>query len=65
MPHLSIAWCLKNPRVSTVILGTSRLSQLEDNLKSLDAIDQLTPEVMEKIEAIVENKPAGLQRFGQ
>jgi aryl-alcohol dehydrogenase-like predicted oxidoreductase len=65
MPHLSIAWCLKNPRVSTVILGASRLSQLEDNLKSMDAVEQLTPDVMEKIEAIVDNKPAGPQRFGQ
>lgn len=65
MPHLSIAWCLKNPRVSTVILGASRLSQLEDNLKSLDAVEQLTPEVMEKIEQIVNNKPAAPERFGQ
>jgi aryl-alcohol dehydrogenase-like predicted oxidoreductase len=65
MPHLSIAWCLKNPNVSTVILGASRLSQLEDNLKSIDAVDALTPEVLEKIEAIVDNKPAEPQRWGQ
>lgn len=65
MPHLSIAWCLKNPRVSTVILGASRLSQLESNLKSLEAVDQLTPDVMEKVEDILGNKPAGPQRFGQ
>jgi voltage-dependent potassium channel beta subunit len=65
MTHLSIAWCLKNPNVSTVILGASRLSQLEDNLKSLDVVDKLTPEVMGKIEAIVDNKPATPERFGQ
>lgn len=65
MPHLSIAWCLKNPYVSTVILGASRLSQLEDNLKSLDAVEQLTDDVMEKIESILDNKPPAPERFGQ
>lgn len=65
MPHLSLAWCLKNPHVSSVILGASRLSQLENNLKALDVVPQLTPEVMEKIEAIVDNKPAAPERFGQ
>ncbi|MFT5085199.1 MAG: voltage-dependent potassium channel beta subunit [Lentisphaeria bacterium] len=63
--HLSLAWCLTNPNVSTVILGASRLSQLEDNLKAMDALEKLTPEVVEKIEAIVNNKPAGPGRFGQ
>lgn len=65
MTHLSIAWCLKNPHVSTVILGASRLSQLENNLKSLDIVAQLTPEVMTKIESIMNNKPAERERFGQ
>ena len=63
--HLSLAWCLKNPNVSTVILGASRLSQLEDNLQAIHALEKLTPEVMQKIETIVANKPAGLERFGQ
>ncbi len=63
--HLSLAWCLKNPNVSTVILGASRLVQLEDNLKSLDAIEKLTPKVMKSIETIVANKPAAAERFGQ
>lgn len=65
LTHLSIAWCLKNPNVSTVILGASRLSQLEDNLKSLDVVNKLTAEVMGKIEAIVDNQPAAPERFGQ
>jgi len=65
MPHLSLAWVLKNPHVSSVILGASKLSQLENNLQALDVVKQLTPEVMEKIEAIVDNKPAGPERFGQ
>jgi len=63
--HLSLAWCLKNPNVSTVILGASRLSQLEDNLGSLDAVGILTPDVMDRIEAIVDNRPPAPQRFGQ
>ncbi|MGD2121780.1 MAG: aldo/keto reductase [Gemmatimonadota bacterium] len=63
--HLSLAWCLKNPNVSTVILGASRLSQLEDNLRSLDAQESLTPDVMSQIEAIVDNKPPAPERFGQ
>lgn len=65
MPHLSLAWCLKNPHVSTVILGASRLSQLKNNLRALEVVNQLTPEVMGEIEEIVDNKPAGPERFGQ
>jgi aryl-alcohol dehydrogenase-like predicted oxidoreductase len=55
---LSIAWCLKNPHVSTAILGATKKQQLLDNLKSLDALPILTTEVMEKIETIMKNKPA-------
>lgn len=65
MAHLSIAWCLKNPNVSTVILGASRLSQLEDNLSAIDVVAKLTPDVIERIETIVANKPAEAERFGQ
>ncbi|MEX0636783.1 MAG: aldo/keto reductase, partial [Ferruginibacter sp.] len=54
---LSIAWCLKNPNVSTVILGASKKQQLTENLKSLEALSLLTPAVMEKIESIVQTKP--------
>ena len=57
MTHLALAWCAKNPHVSTVILGASKLSQLEDNLNSLEAIAAITPEVEEKIEAILQNRP--------
>ncbi|MFZ4771892.1 MAG: aldo/keto reductase, partial [Ferruginibacter sp.] len=54
---LSIAWCLKNPNVSTVILGATKKQQLLANLKSLDALPKLTTEVMEKIESIIKTKP--------
>lgn len=55
--HLALAWCLKNPNVSSVILGASRLEQLQDNLKALDVVDRLDDEVMARIEAIVDNRP--------
>lgn len=58
MPVLAIAWCLKNENVSTVILGASKASQLTENFKALEAKQKLVPEVMEKIEEILKNKPA-------
>lgn len=61
--HLALLWCLHNPRVSTVILGASKKSQLEDNLSALASKAKLTPEVIEKIEAIMDNKPEAPQRF--
>jgi voltage-dependent potassium channel beta subunit len=51
--QLAIAWCLRNPRVSTVITGASRVSQVEENLKSADIVPKLTPAVLERIEGIV------------
>lgn len=54
---LSIAWCIKNPHVSTAILGATKKQQLLDNLKALVALEKLTPEIIEKIEAIMKNKP--------
>lgn len=50
---LSLAWCLLNPRVSTVILGASREAQLRDNLTALEIVPKLTPEVQEAIEAAI------------
>jgi voltage-dependent potassium channel beta subunit len=50
LPVFAIAWCLKNPRVSTVMLGASKVAQLEENLKAVDAQDLLTPEVLAKVE---------------
>ena len=55
---LSIAWCIKNPNVSTAILGATKKHQLLDNLKALEVAEKLTPEVLEKIEAIMKTKPA-------
>ena len=57
MPQLGVAWCLKNPNVSTVILGATKTEQLEETLKSTEILHKLTPEVMEHIETILQNKP--------
>ncbi|MEN6393268.1 MAG: aldo/keto reductase [Anaerolineaceae bacterium] len=57
MAQLAIAWCLKNPNVSTVITGASRKSQVLENMKALDVVEKLTPDVMEKIEGILNNRP--------
>ncbi len=57
MPQLGVAWCLKNENVSSVILGASKTSQLEENLKAADKTGLLTDEAMGKIEKILANKP--------
>jgi voltage-dependent potassium channel beta subunit len=57
LAEMSIAWCTLNPNVSTVILGATKRSQLEQNLGALTAIQKLTPEVVQKIEDIVQTKP--------
>ncbi|MGA8296926.1 MAG: aldo/keto reductase [Acidimicrobiales bacterium] len=51
--QLAIAWCAKNPHVSTVITGASRVSQIEDNLGALDVMDKLTPDVLGAIDEAV------------
>lgn len=53
LAQLAIAWCLKNPHVSTVITGASRPEQVVENLKALQIVPRLTDEVMARIDAIV------------
>ena len=57
LPKLAIAWTVKNPNVSTTILGASKPEQLKETITSLDVVPLLTEEVMEKIEKILNNKP--------
>ncbi len=52
LPKLAIAWCLKNPHVSTVILGASKVPQLKETLTSVEVLPLLTPEVCGRIELI-------------
>ena len=55
--------CLKNPNISTVILGASKVAQVHENLKALEALEKLDDGVMERIEEILDNRPPGPQRF--
>jgi len=63
VPQLCIAWCAKNPNVSTVITGASRVSQVHENFASLSVIPKLTPQVIESIEAVLKNKPEAPRDF--
>ena len=63
MPHLALAWCLKNKDVSTVITGASKPEQVKENMKAIDKVDMLTNEVIDKIEGILDNKPDQPQDF--
>jgi voltage-dependent potassium channel beta subunit len=53
MAQMAIAWCLKNPNVSTVITGASRVEQVHENMKAMDVLAKLTPEVMVRIEEVL------------
>lgn len=53
LSQLSIAWCLKNPNVSSVITGATKMEQLLDNLGAIEVKSRLTPDVMKKIDSIV------------
>jgi aryl-alcohol dehydrogenase-like predicted oxidoreductase len=50
--QLALAWCLKNPFVSTVITGASRVEQVHENMKSAEIAQQITPEIMERIDVV-------------
>lgn len=56
--QLAIAWLLRLPQVTSVITGATRVAQLEENLGALDVLDRLSDEALERIEAIVGNRPA-------
>jgi voltage-dependent potassium channel beta subunit len=53
LAQLALAWCLKNPHVSTVITGASRAEQVHENMKALDVVPKLTAEVMQRIENVL------------
>jgi voltage-dependent potassium channel beta subunit len=57
MAQLSIGWCIKNPNVTTAILGATNRSQLTENLGALEASGKLSPDVMARIDDIVQSKP--------
>ena len=55
--QLAIAWCLKNPNVSTVITGATKPEQVVENMKALEVADKLTPGMLDRIEGILQNRP--------
>lgn len=57
LASLAIAWTIKNPHVTTAILGATKKEQLFQNLKALESLQLLSTEVMDRIEAILQNKP--------
>jgi len=61
--HLALLWCLQNPHVTTAILGASRIEQLRDNLNALHNAEKMTPELLEGIEKIVDNRPEPFKHF--
>jgi voltage-dependent potassium channel beta subunit len=52
LAQLALAWCVRNPRVSTVITGATRVEQVSENMKALEVVAKLTPEVMARIDGI-------------
>jgi len=58
MAQLALAWTLKNPNVSTTITGASRAEQVVENMKAIDFVEKLTPDVMARIEKVLDNQPA-------
>jgi voltage-dependent potassium channel beta subunit len=57
LAQMSLAWCLKNPNVSTVITGASRAEQVKENMKALEIVPKLTSEIMVQIESVLDNNP--------
>jgi len=56
LSQLALAWCLKNPYVSSVITGASRVEQVHENMKAAEVAPKLTPEILERIDKIFEIK---------
>lgn len=57
LAQLAVAWCLTNDDVSTVITGASSAEQVEENFEALDVAAKLTPDALEEIEGILQNRP--------
>ena len=61
--QLALAWCLQNPHVSTVITGASKPHQVEENMEAMAVADQITDDIQERIESILDNAPASAPNF--
>lgn len=63
--QLALAWCLQNPNVSTVILGATKVEQIEDNCKAVKLSEKITPEIYKEINEILDNDPTKPPVFGR
>lgn len=63
MPLFALAWCLKNENVSTVITGASKTEQVKQNMKAIEVVDEMTPDIMERVEEVLDNKPKPVPNF--
>ena len=57
LPVLSITWCIKNPNVTTAILGATRKDQLIENLKAIEFLPKITAEIISRVDEIAGSKP--------
>lgn len=57
LAQLAIAWLLRFPQVSSVITGATRVAHVEENVAAIEVVDRLTPEVLDRIEGVLGNKP--------
>ena len=64
MAQLALAWCVKNPNVSTVLLGATKPEQLTDNLTSLEVAQRITEDHMREIDELLGNRPEAYQGWG-
>ncbi|ORX40639.1 putative voltage-gated potassium channel beta-2 subunit [Kockovaella imperatae] len=63
--NLALAWVLKHPNASNVILGATKPEQIKENVKALDVIPKLTPEIMAELDKILDNKPKLGESYGR
>ncbi len=57
MAQMALAWCLKNPNVSSVITGATSAAQVRENMKALEIVERLSGDVTGRIEKVLQNKP--------
>ena len=57
MAQLALAWALKNPNVSSLITGASKPEQIFENIRAIEVVHKLTPEIMKRIEDAAQTAP--------
>jgi aryl-alcohol dehydrogenase-like predicted oxidoreductase len=57
LAQLAIAWLLRLPQVSSVITGATRVAHVRENVAAIEVVDRLTPEVLDRIEGVLGNRP--------